>query len=391
MIHTAQDVVDYLLTATGGGAQDGEHRAVRQAVIHGVREVLHSRNWLWHTKTGQFTVNQISTTATAVTNTSNQITVASKSGIVAGRLLSVTPGYFNGNPRVTGVSSSTNVITLDRSAIKTKGGGDTVTVLVQTYYDLPADLKDIDALVTDTVGTLHCYITPQEWQRLEINTAGSGEPFYYTIMRSDANPEQYQIRFVGVPTNSTIFNYTYRYQPKMVKYMGYEPVCRQGAVTPAAGSPQTVASSGSPATLFQSDMVGAMLRLGTTTFEAEPIGALRAYVAQSQITVVTNETSLTVEGGLPTTAAVKYAISDIIDCSPQMYTAILSGAEMWYARLAGKPGNDVVALFNRDLRLAMERDVVSPLSGQPKPIYYPTPRSMGWYSSQLPDQGSSAP
>jgi hypothetical protein len=389
MIHTAQDVVDYLLTATGGGAQDGEHRAVRQAVIHGVREVLHSRNWLWHTKTNQFTVSQISTTATAVTNTSNQITVASSTGIVAGRLLNMTPGYFDGNPRVTGVIG--NAVTLDRPAIKTKGGGDTVTVLVQTYYDLPADLKDIDALVTDTVGTLHCYISPQEWQRLEVSTAGSGDPFYYTIMRSDVNPEQYQIRFVGVPTNNTVFNYTYRYQPKMVKYMGYEPVCRQGLVTPAAGSPQTVASSGTPATLFQSDMVGAMLRVGTATFEAEPIGALRAYVAQSQITAVTSATSITVEGGLPTTAGVKYAISDIIDCSPQMYTAILSGAELWYARLAGKPGADIVALFNRDLRFAMERDVISPLSGQPRPaMYYPTPRSAGWYSSQLPDQGSSS-
>jgi hypothetical protein len=74
-----------------------------------------------------------------------------------------------------------------------------------------------------------------------------------------------------------------------------------------------------------------------------------------------------------------------------MYTAILSATELWYARLAGKPGNDVTALFNRDLRLAMEMDVVSPLSGQPGPIGYPTPRSRGYYSAQLPDQGSSAP
>jgi hypothetical protein len=389
MIYTAQDLVDYLLTATGGGAQDGEHRAVRQAVIHGVREVMQSRHWLWHTKTGQFTASQISTTATTVTNTSNQIVVASATGIVLGRLLNVTAGYFDGNPRVTNISGTT--ITLDRAAIKTKGVSDTVTVLVQTYYDLPADLRDVDALVTDTVGTLHCYISPQEWQRLEVNTTGAGEPFYYTIMRSDIYPDRYQIRFVGVPTDSTIFNYTYRYEPKMVKYIGYEPLCRQGHVTPSGGTPQTVASSGTSPTLFQTDMVGAMLRVGTTTTEADPVGAIRPFVAESKITAVASATSLTVEGGLPTTATVKYAITDIIDASPQMYTAILSGAEMWYARLAGKPGNDVVALFNRDLRLAMERDVVAPLSGQPRPVLYPTPRSMGWYSAQLPDQGSSSP
>lgn len=190
MIHTAQDVVDYLLSAVGG-AQDGEHRAVRQAVIHGVREVLHSRNWLWHTKTGYFTTQQIATTAT-ITDTSNQIVVASATGIVVGRMLEISPTYFNNPVRVTDINGTT--ITLDSAA---KASGTLVPVLVQTYYDLPADLKDIDALVTDTVGTLHCYITPQEWQRLEVNTRGAGEPFYYTIMRSDLNPDRYQVRFVG--------------------------------------------------------------------------------------------------------------------------------------------------------------------------------------------------
>ena len=34
---TAQDVIEYLLASTGGGAQDGEHAAIRQAVTHGVR------------------------------------------------------------------------------------------------------------------------------------------------------------------------------------------------------------------------------------------------------------------------------------------------------------------------------------------------------------------
>lgn len=391
MIYTAQDLVDLLLTSTGGGAQDGEHRAVRQAVIHGIREVLQARNWLWHTKTNYFVANQVSTTASAVTINTNTITVASKAGIVKGRLLNITPGYFNGNPRVTAINPANNEITLDRTATRTKQAGDTVTVLVQTYYDLPDDLKDIDALVTNTVGTLHCYVTPQEWQRLEINTAGAGEPFYYTIMRSDENPDRYQIRFVGVPTNSTTFNYTYRYEPKMVKYMGYELPSRAGTVTPVAATPMTITGTG---TTFAADMVGAMLRVGSASKDPEPIGALVPYVAQAEITGYTAASgagALTIKGTLPTTASVKYCVTDVIDCSPQMYTAIVSGAELWYARLAGKPGNDVQALFNRDLKLAMERDVVSPMSGQPRPIGYKTPRTLGYYSAQLPDQGSSQP
>lgn len=379
MIHTAQDVVDYLLSATGGGAQDGEHRAIRQAVIHGVREVLHARNWLWHTKTGYFTTQQINTTATIQSGNST-ITVASAAGIVVGRMLEISPNYFSHPVRVTAINGTS--ITLDSAA---KADGTLVPVLVQTYYDLPSDLKDVDALVTDTVGTLHCYITPQEWQRLEVNTRGSGEPFYYTIMRSDVNPDRYQVRFVGVPTNATVIHYTYRYQPKMVKYMGYEPLCRQGTVTVAViGNQAGIVGAG---TDFQADMVGSMLRIGTTQYTPEPVGALRPFVAEGKITGFGTSTTLTAEATLPNAAATtKYAITDIIDCSPQMYTAVLSAAEMWYARLAGRPGKDVIAMFNRDLRLAMERDVVSPLSGQPGPIGYPTPRTLGYYSAQLPDQ-----
>jgi hypothetical protein len=380
MTFTAQDVVDHLLTTTGGGAQDGEHRAVRQAVIHGVREVLQTRQWLWHTKTGYFTTQRISTTATAITSGSNQITVASAAGMVVGRLLEVPTAYFPHPVRITAVSGTT--VTLDSAASKTKGA-ETVTLLVQTYYDLPANLKDIDALVTDTVGTLHCYITPQEWQRLETNTRGSGEPYYYTIMRSDVSPDRYQVRFVGVPQNATVVHYTYRYIPKIVKYMGYEPVCRKGVV---AVSSISVTGTG---TEFPADSAGAMFRFGTASTEADPIGALSPFQQERTIGSRQSATALTLSTPITgsISGTVKYAISDVIDCSPQMYTAVLSATEMWYARLTGKPALEAVQLFNRDLRLAMENDVVSPLSGRPRMLNYPTARSMGWKSAPLPDQG----
>jgi hypothetical protein len=378
VIHTAQDVVDYLLSATGGGAQDGEHRALRQAVIHGAREVLHARDWLWHTKTGTFTAQQLQTTGTLVLG-SDQITVADATGIFPGRILDCPPQFFTTSPRV--VSVAGNVVTVDKPSL---ANGSLITLLIQTYYDLPPDMRDIDALVTDTVGTLHTYITPREWQRLEVNTRGAGEPFYYTIMRSDINPDRFQIRFVGVPTSPLIFHFTYRYQPKMLKYMGYEPICRQGTVTvTASGTGSAVTGTG---TAFEADMVGTMLRLGTVNHEAEPLGALRPFLAEAEITEFTTATAIATAVPLPAATGVKYAISDILDCSPQMYTAVLSACEMWFARLAGKAGDDVVQLFNRDLRLAMERDVVNPLSGRPGSIGFPTPRSMGYYSAQQGDR-----
>ncbi len=443
MTNTAQDVVAYLLSTTGGGAQDGEHQAVRQAVINGVREIMQSRQWLWHMRTGSFITNRLATTGSIVQG-SRDITVADPTGFLPGRTVSVPAEYFPTPTRIAAVRG--NVVTLDVMARQTISG---IPVQAATYYDLPADLKDIDTLVTNTVGTLHCYITPQEWQRLEINTRGAGEPYYYTIMRSDVNPDRYQIRFVGVPVNDTVVHYTYRVIPQAIKYMGYERLCRQGTVAVSVNADNFPMVSGA-GTAFPQDCAGCFIRFGANGMEAEPAGHTVPFVAERRIEKWNSASELLIsslsvggrtssyntsildayDSGAVTGAALptpqdefdggvvgtnsqhsgsqegrditnlspiytdplvelpnktKYAITDVIDASPQMYTAILAAVELWYARIAGKPAADAVALFNRDIRLAMEHDVIAPLSGRPHSTPYPTPRSMGWHSELMPD------
>jgi hypothetical protein len=343
--------------------------------------------------------------------------------MAVGRILDLTPAYTYFTLTVRVASISGNTITVDQPAKLTfdlKGtvaniaalpssgntAGDAYTVttpgavyrwdgsgwvawnrptaLVQTFYDLPENLKDVDGLITETVGTLYCYINPQEWQQLQINTRGAGEPYYYTIMRSDNNPQCWQIRFVGVPTDGTLVYFLYRYAPLPVKLMGYEPSCRTGTATVASPNFTTITFSG---TTLPPDLGGAVIRLGTATTEADPIGALNPWVQERKILQRVNDTTLTVEGSnLPAMTGVKYAISSIIDASPTMYTAILSATEMWYARLVGKDAGQAAGVYNRDLRLAMENDVVSPMAGRMR-RNYPTPRTMGYYSPMLPDVG----
>lgn len=377
-MNTAQDVVDYLLASIGGGAQDGEHRAVRQAVVHGVREVMQCKDWLWHTKTNQFLSSNITTTATAITAGQSAVTVSDASKLVVGRIFTVA-GYFDEPCRILAVNG--NVVTTSLPAKQTLPAGQTLTLTMQTFYDLPEELKDIDTLVTHTVGTLHCYITPQEWHRLEINTRGSGEPYYYTIMRSDVTPSCFQIRFVGIPTDGTVIHYTYRYRPKEIKWMGYENATRQGTVTV---QPDLRTVTGTD-TEFPSDINGSVIRFGTASDEPEPVGSLYPFVRERVIAARGSDTSLTVTENLATRANVKYCITDAIDASPTMYTAILSACEMWYARIAGKPYDNAMQAFNRDLRIAMENDQIAPLSGRPFKNPYPTPRTMGWHSSLRQD------
>lgn len=380
MSYTAQDVVQHLLVSTAGGAQDGEHSAVRQAAVHGAREVFQSRQWLWHTRTGSFLTQQLNTTAT-VTGGSNQVTVANATGFLPGRMMQLSGEYFATRPTIVAVDG--NTITVDQQA---RMSGTSVLVMPQTFYDLPFGVKEIDTLMTTTVGTLHCYVSPTEWLRLQVNTIGAGEPYYYTIMRSDTHPDRYQVRFVGVPTNGTMVHYTYRYIPKPLKYMGYERACRIGTVT-ATLDPNTsnniVTGSG---TQFPEDIVGSIIRFGTTTQDADPIGSLSPYQSEQSIIGRSSPTLLEIDAPLTTPSNVKYAITDTLDASPQMYTAILSAADMWYSRLTNKNANDALVMFTRDLRIAMEMDAVSPQSNRMRHAY-PTARSTGWYSPIRPDAG----
>jgi hypothetical protein len=415
-MNTAQDIVYFLLSSAGGGAQDGEHATIRQAVIHGVREVMQCRNWLWHVRTGSFTTTQITTTAT-VTAGSKDMTVSDPTGFVPGRMVDVSAEFYSNPIRIQSVNG--NIVTVD---VEARQSGSGITVKPQTYFDLPRDLKDIDSLVTNTVGTLHCYLTPQEWQRLEVNTRGSGEPYYYTIMRSDNDPDRYQVRFVGVPAAGTVVHYTYRSTPKPIKYMGYERLCRQGTVSMSLTTASNIPTVAGVGTAFPQDCASAYIRFGAVGMEADPAGSTMPFVMERRIERWNSATSLYVssetiynrpgpygipspdeyDGGVvgnttPTPsplyssenvtlpANTKYAITDVIDSSPQMWTAILSACEMWYARLAGKPFNEAMVVFTRDLRLAMEFDNVTPLSGRPSAYTYSGPRSAGWYSQIRPD------
>lgn len=413
-MYTAQDVAFHLIASAGGGAQDGEHHAVRLAVIRGTQEVLQCRAWKWHERTGSFvTKKAASVVGTASANSNVVIWEATQypggsakmfqdlAGAswplpVGTQLLCSNASAFSGLPKVT----EQNVIMwnaqiggsrLDRTA---RASGQ-VTFKTAQYYDLPVGVKDIDALVTETAGTLHCYLTPQEWQRLEVNTKGSGEPYYYTIMRSEENPEQWQIRFVGEPSAGLTVYYTYRYIPKEIRYIGYEMVARDGRVTATSGGSNTLdlttvtkvsgdyTVDGKAA--FPTDLNGTVIRFGTASEDANPVGDNIPYMRERVIAGRGGNGTLYLSESIAPRSNVRYCLTDPIDASPTMFRAILSAAEMWYARMVGKPAEAVMAMYNRDLRIAMENDQIAPMSGRPSHSPYPTPRTMGWHSNLLPD------
>lgn len=222
---------------------------------------------------------------------------------------------------------------------------------------LPEDVKNIDALIPplSLIRPVQ-FVTPHEWQSLNILLPNLNSPIYWTVMKDASRPDRWQIRIVGSPP-SMEFAYTYRRRPLPLQYMGYEPQARDGSVTTS----------------------GLVKRYGTASHFPEGLGGLHPYTAQEIIGM---------SGSLVGTPAqnAKTCVSNYVDASDGMFTAILSAAEVWLAKMMGKNVEGALGVYNRDLRLAFEADVVAPVAGlRGDTARLGTPRALGYYSPSLPD------
>ena len=310
MYYCAQDIVEYLMASTGGGAQDSEHRLLRQAAHHGYRDVVYSRDWRWHES-----------------------------------------AHTLGEP-------------IDGSSGKA--------------FLLPAGVKNVDALVPPDRSVESAYVTNQEYLRLEAYPSSYGDTIFYTVMASPSSPGRYQIAIAGNPSSvdpDKEYLVAYRRKPSPLMRMGYEKQARDGSLN-ATNAP------------------GAVKRYGTA--DRFPEGPAGAYP-------FTAEEVLGVTGSLIGTPPdnAKTAVSDRLDISESMFSAVLSSAEVWLARLHGKNVEGAMTVHARDMRLAMEADAINPVSGRrhnvsrhPEGIQIPfsghtgTARDMGYYSPSQADTGT---
>ena len=251
---------------------------------------------------------------------------------------------------------------------------ESITVVAgDNTYVLPEDVKNVDAIVLPDRTTVTSYITPAEWLRLEQSQLTLGEAVYWTVQKS-TDPvlfDRWELKIAGKLPAGTVIQYTYRRSPKPLTLMGYETQVRTGFAT-VAGT--TVTGSN---TNFPARCVGAIFRVGTPGNYPEPLSGFYPYLGQARIKTRNSDTSLTLDAAITGAAAnSRYVISDYLDVSPGMFTAVLTGAELWMARMLGKSLDAAVGLYQRDIKLAMEQDVIAPISGRRAPY------------DRVPDAGS---
>lgn len=293
MYYAAQDILEYLMSSVGGGAQDGEHRLLRQAAHHAYRDVMNARDWNWHI---------------------------------------------------------TDATLTDAST----GSGDGIKT-----FTLPENVKNVDSLIPPSSYSVDTfYVSPSEWNRINTLTPTLNGPVYWTVMKDASLPDRWQIRMAGSPPQVP-FKYTYRRKPKPLQYMGVEPACRAPNFSVA----------------------GAVRRYGTVANHPEGLAGIYPYTAEEIIGL-----SGSLVGTPP--AGAKTVVSDYVDASDSMFTAILSACEVWTAKLMGKNVEGAMSVQGRDLRLAMEADAVAPYSGRRSAVSAGAgPRALGYYSPSGPDTG----
>lgn len=293
MYYAAQDIIEYLLSSTGGGVQDSEHRLLRSAAHNAYRDVMNARDWNWHVA---------------------EATLSNSSG----------------------------------------GSGDGVTT-----FTLAENVKNVDALIPPKETAIPTvYVTPTDWLRVEVKIPTINAPIYWTVVKDPIRPDRWLLKLAGEPVAAT-YKYTYRRKPKPLQYMGYEPRCRESGFS----------------------VSGAVKRYGTADQYPDGLSGLNPYTAQEIIGLANSLV------GTPPASA-KTVVSDYVDASDSMFSAILSGTEVWLAKLMGKNIEGALTIYNRDLRLAFESDSVAPLSGTRNGgMFIGTARALGYYSPSGPDTG----
>lgn len=301
-MYTAYDVIEYLMSSTGGGAQDQEHRVLRQALFHSYRDLITVRDWKWY-------------------HTMEQVSLAS-------------------------------------------------TDLIKTIR-LPWGVSSVDAVYIPQLRIVAEYVTQADWSRIETSPFQQLVRLAWTVLPSPEREGYFDLKLYNGYRYDEDVTLTYRRRPKDLRRTGWEPASRVGTVTLTASSgslPGSYFTAAGTGTSFESNMIGSVIRVsGDAAFHPEGLSGMHPYRTEAYISSV-NAAAQTMAVHAPETSSAysgsKYIITDLLDIAPSMYTALLSGAEVWMARILGKNIEGSMGINARDLRLAFEADTMAPISGR---------------------------
>lgn len=368
------DAVESLITASYGGPQDAEQKDIRSAILKAYDEVSTMRDWACYQVHGRvITDAPYSTGTVSFSASTNQLT------LTGGTFPAwATYGHVRIGTRVAIIAArnSGTVLTLDPEVTFTETFTDQPYTLYRIHYPLPADFRNLDEPSSEYNWWAGLYVNPDQAMKLERVWRSTGAPYHWTVVRIN---NEWILKFVGYPIKVETVDFVYRKNPRPIRFSGHEANSRAGTI---ARTGTTVTLSG--ATTFVDAFDGAVLRIGDTTNHPGAPESMNPYVSESLIDSVTSSSVLETSASGTVAAGTKYIITDPIDIAPHMQAAMDAACQYFLARIRKTGEEKAFQFYQRDLRLALERDQLAPLSGRSRQIYH----DGGWRSPLKVDKGA---
>ena len=366
------DLVEHLITASFGGPQDAEQKDIRTAIQRAYTEVAWMRDWQFYHTHGRIVFS--SAWEGTVTYNASTRTVT----IVSGLPFPADAIYHHFRIRdvsckIASRPSSTTIVLDPVLRLPESIDEPTTATLYRSVYPLPADFRNLDSPIDQSSWAAFQYVTQDAAMKMEQAQDIPGPPAYWTIVKDPAS-FGYAIKLLGYPLNVEVLDFTYRRTPRQLRLSGHEAGSRAGTVS-ISGTTVTGSS-----TTLTSPMVGSVLRTGTAANTPDTLGSMNPYAGEARLTAVASGTSATLDNAL-SGSGVKYVVTDPVDMPEGMHNCLMSACEYWLARIRNQKPDNAFAMYQRDLRLAMENDVVAPFSGSERIVW----DSYGWRSPLGPD------
>ena len=375
---TYQDLVEHLVSASFGGPQDAEQKDIRTAIQRAYQEVVWMRDWQWYHTTGRIIFSdswQGTVTYAANTRTVTRVTGDAFPADAARHYIRID----NVVGKVATRTSDSELVLDSTLRFPDEYTSAVSASLYRSSYPLPADFRNLDSPIDEASWVGFRYVDQDTAMKMERAQDIQGPPSYWTVTK-DPDGYGYAVKVLGYPVEVETLDFTYRRTPRVMRLSGHEVASRAGTVSVAGTS---VTGTG---TAFTQDMVGSYLRVGTAAKHPDTLGSMNPYAGESKITAVASSTAATISTSL-TASGVKYVVTDPCDAPEGMHNCILSAAEYWLARMRGKSADKMFALYQRDLRLAMENDAIAPFSGTERVVW----DTYGWRTPLQADNFDGGP
>lgn len=357
---TYYDAVEHLIASSFGGPQDAEQKDIRTALQRAYREVSTIRDWRYYHTHGRIVFNarwEGTVTYDEETRIFTRVSGDPFPLHAANCSLRVNNVVVRISKRISGNALLADTVVKFPTDLLTPK----TALVYQSLYRLPGDFRNIDTPMDQNKWTYFTYVEPDMAMKIESTVDLQGPPNAWTVIK-DPYSAGWAIKVIGYPIIVQTLDFTYRRLPRGLRLSGHESAARAGTVT---ASGLSVTGSG---TNFTTAMVGSVIRFGTSSSVPDSLGSMNPYEAEAIITAVASPTALTLSREI-TATSVKYIVTDIVDMPDGMHNALLSCSEYWLARMRGAKPENAYAMYQRDLRLAMEGDQLAPYSGVSRTIW----------------------